>query len=270
MGTPNNYSPTTNSPSRRNYQYWNDCPTASALTSTSRTSPTCTYCKQPHASNKCKTVSDVQAKKEILRKNGRCYVCLKKCHLSRDCPSQNKCFKCNGRHHISICTNHSPPPSNKPQSKESTNQGDKSSPESAPAVMFISSKTPILLQTAQAIINKTGSAEQGRKIRIILDSGSQRSYITNHLKKGLQLQVDHQETMLIKTFGSKEEKSQTCDVVRFSIKLLDGEDMQMSAYSVPLICEPLTGQKVALAKNMYDHLSDLHLADYLTETGSGT
>ena len=72
--------------------------------------------------------------------------------------------------------------------------------------------------------------------------------------------------MLIKTFGSKEEKSQTCDVVRFGIKLLDGEDMQMSAYSVPLICEPLTGQKVALAKNMYDHLSDLHLADYLTET----
>ena len=102
MGTPNNYSPTTNSPSRRNDQYWNDCPTASALTSTSRTSPTCTYCKQPHASNKCKTVSDVQARKEILRKNGRCYVCLKKCHLSRDCPSQNKCFRCNGWHHISI------------------------------------------------------------------------------------------------------------------------------------------------------------------------
>ena len=73
--------------------------------------------------------------------------------------------------------------------------------------------------------------------------------------------------MLIKTFGSKEEKSQKCDVVHFNIKLLDGKDMQMSAYSVPLICEPLTGQTVDLAKNMYDYLSDLHLADYSTEAG---
>ena len=131
--------------------------------------------------------------------------------------------------------------------------------------MFISSKTPILFQTSQAIINKTGSAEQGRKIRITLDSGSQRYYITNHLKKELNLSIDHQETMLIKTFGSKE-KSQTCDVVHLSIKLLEGKDMQTSAYSVPLIFEPLTGQTEALAKNMYDHLSGLHLADYSTES----
>lgn len=141
-------------------------------------------------------------------------------------------------------------PGDNSQPRKRTNQGNKSSPESTPAVMFISSKTPILLQTAQAIINKTGSTEQGRKIRIILDGGSQRSYITNHLKKELNLPIDHQEMMLIKTFGSKEEKSQTCDVVHFSIKLLDGKDMQMSAYSVPLTCEPLTGQTVALAKNM--------------------
>ena len=63
---------------------------ASALMSTSQTSTTCTYCKQPHASNKCKTVTDVQKRKEMLRKEGRCYVCLKKHHLSCDCPSQNK------------------------------------------------------------------------------------------------------------------------------------------------------------------------------------
>ena len=55
-------------------------------------------------------------------------------------------------------------------------------------------------------------------------------------------------------------------VVRFSFKLLDGKDIQLSAYSVSLICKPLTGETVALAKNMYDHLSDLQLADYLTET----
>ena len=96
-GSHNTYSPTTNTPHRTNDQPWDDPPTASALTSTSRTSPTCTYCKQSHASNKCTTVTDAQKRKEILRKEGRCYVGLKKRHLSRDCPSQNKCFKYNGR-----------------------------------------------------------------------------------------------------------------------------------------------------------------------------
>lgn len=125
-GSQNTYSLTTNTPHRTNDQPWDDPRTASALTSTSRTSPTCTYCKQSHASNKCKTVTDAQKRKEILRKEGRCYVGLKKHHLSRDCPSQNKCFKCNGRHHISICTRHLPLPGDNSQPREGTNQGNKS------------------------------------------------------------------------------------------------------------------------------------------------
>ena len=40
--------------------------------------------------------------------------------------------------------------------------------------------------------------------------------------------------------------------------------MKMSAYFVSLICEPLTGQTVALARNMYRHLNGIHLADYST------
>ena len=193
-------------------------------------------------------------------------LCLSKKTSSKlRLPITKQVFKCNGWHHIGICTRHLPLPGDNSQPRKGTNQGNKCSPESTPAVMFISSKTPILLQTAQAIINKTGSTEQGRKIRITLDGGSQRSYITNHLKKELNLPIDHQEMMLIKTFGSKE-KSQPCDVVHFSIKLLDGKDMQMSAYSVPLTCQPLTGQTVALAKNMYDHLSGLHVAYYSKES----
>ena len=83
-------------------------------------------------------------------------------------------LRLNQSHSSALC-------SAKPRSKEGTNQRDKSSYQSTPAVMFISSKTPILLQTTPAIIKKTGSA--GRKIRIILDSGSHRSlgFLLNQL-----------------------------------------------------------------------------------------
>ena len=65
--------------------------------------PTCTYCKQSHPSNACKIVTNSAARKDLLIKQGKCFVRLRKDHLSRNCKSKNQCFKCKGRHHISIC-----------------------------------------------------------------------------------------------------------------------------------------------------------------------
>ena len=42
---------------------------------------TCTNCHGSHTSNSCQTVSNVTARKDILRKGGRCFLCLKKNHL---------------------------------------------------------------------------------------------------------------------------------------------------------------------------------------------
>lgn len=53
--------------------------------------------------------------------------------------------------------------------------------------------------------------------RIILDGVSPRSYITNRLKDELSLPAECQETMLIKIFGSQDEKVQTCDAVYFGV-----------------------------------------------------
>lgn len=66
-------------------------PTAATLMSTDKPSPTCTYCKQHHLSASCPIVSDVKARKDILRKKGRCFVCLKGQHISKNCTSNLKC-----------------------------------------------------------------------------------------------------------------------------------------------------------------------------------
>ena len=42
----------------------------------------------------------------------------------------------------------------------------------------------------------------------------------------------------------------------------DGSNVQMSFLSVPLICEPLSNQPIALAANSWDRLAPLQLADY--------
>ena len=76
-----------------------------AATLLSGSSPAnCCYCQQQHSAEACTTVKGIDDRKQILRKSGRCFVCLIRGHISRECRSRLKCRKCNARHHVSVCT----------------------------------------------------------------------------------------------------------------------------------------------------------------------
>jgi len=51
-------------------------PTTAALLAAD-SQPKCCYCRQGHPSSKCTTVSDASQRKAILKRTGRCFVCLK-------------------------------------------------------------------------------------------------------------------------------------------------------------------------------------------------
>ena len=68
----------------------------------------CCYCNQTHSSDNCSTVTTVEARRQSLRKNGRCFSCLWKGHLVQDCRSSIRCHTCKGRHHSSICAGSRP------------------------------------------------------------------------------------------------------------------------------------------------------------------
>ena len=55
------------------------------------TDPFCPLCLL-HLPSQCKNVADVKARKHILLRSGRCFVCLKKGHVSKNCHSLAKCF----------------------------------------------------------------------------------------------------------------------------------------------------------------------------------
>ena len=77
--------------------------TASALISTNRSSPSCTYCKSACPSLNCNITTDISARKEFLRGRGRCYSCLKIGHINKNGNSTIKCWTCSKKHHCSIC-----------------------------------------------------------------------------------------------------------------------------------------------------------------------
>ena len=49
----------------------------------------------------------------------------------------------------------------------------------------VNADTPVLLQTAQACIHKPNNSARGMTIRLMFDGGSQRSYVTERVKKTL-------------------------------------------------------------------------------------
>ena len=77
--------------------------TASSLLTSRSEAPKCSCCHQSHTLSTCRTVTGASERKQILRRTGRCFVCLRKNHMSRECRSTTKCNKSNGRHHVSIC-----------------------------------------------------------------------------------------------------------------------------------------------------------------------
>ena len=228
----------------------------------------CVYCGQGHPSSSCNAVTDVAARNEVLRKAGRCYVCLRKHHISRECRLNLSCRRCRGRHHVTICycrgpeqgTN-APTPQGSPQEPSNETPSGHGSVQRPTNALYTGAQTPILLQTAQLQLFNLNAGRPRTVARAIMDSGSQQTYITCHLRDELNLQTMGTESLRIKIFGTTESHNALCDVVQLGIHTKDSGTLKMTALLVPVICHSLTSQPISPSRECYHHLLDLELAD---------
>ena len=204
----------------------------------------CVYCLKDHPPSRCKTVTNVDSRVSILRKYAKCFICLKSGHVSRNCTSKYSCNKCDKRHHISIC-------------KKDSNNDDHGTTHTTHSNI----SSDILLQTAKCFISNL-EEEKGGLTRLMFDSGSQRSYITEDLRKRLNLKTLRKEKIVIKTFGDFSSTLRELDVVQFRVKnRFNKSYVYVEALSVPTICSAVTKQNIRAAKEKHRHLSKLTLAD---------
>ena len=227
-------------------------PTVAALLSpqegkpqASKTSITCSFCRQKHSSASYTVVTDVRARKNLLRAQGRCFLCLKRSHLSRDCTSSIKCAKCSRRHHLSICDSDlsNITAGNSPReevlntassdqqeisviianSAETTIISDvinaevTSQPGGSVTNLYVNSKTQILLQTARARVSRADNQNYEINARVLFDSGSQRSYVKSNLKEQLAVPTLRKEKLIIKTFGNENEEHESVILCNFAL-----------------------------------------------------
>ncbi len=120
----------------------------------------------------------------------------------------------------------------------------------------------VLLQTARASIYNPAQPQRSIEVQVLLDSGSQKSYISERAKGQLALQSTGEQYLCIATFGSTREGPKVCQIVTIGLVGKGYPHMQLSLYVVPMICEPLVGQPIAACAKENQHLASLDLADY--------
>ena len=157
-------------------------PTASALVVTEGGSSKiiCVYCKGKHFSASCETIADPTTHLDILRKEGRCFLCLSRGHRVNNCTSTRRCRKCNQKLHQSICKMTNEPSTSNAASGSNTDPTI-ANPSTA---LNVQCKSRVLLQTARTSAQSADSDELF-PIRILFDGGSERSCITTDLMKKL-------------------------------------------------------------------------------------
>ena len=220
-------------------------PTANFHVKAEKYTPNCVFCHEAHNPDQCLKVKDLSLKnrKALVFKFKRCLRCLKYSnHVAKDCRIKTLCVHCNKPHHSLLCDSltsvssakfSSPSDSNEillnnvvphtPNQASLDNDSkcsvDKSSQSLSVSNSSVSNdlKSSILLMTASALIS---GAVAEKKTRLLLDGGSQRSYIRKDLADELGCQCVGKEKLQISTFGEKSGTVSDLPIMEVVIKSL--------------------------------------------------
>ncbi|XP_055922137.1 uncharacterized protein LOC129953211 [Eupeodes corollae] len=243
----------------------------------------CFFCKaSDHYSSDCKSSFPIAKKKQMLKEDGRCFRCCRKGHYSKMCKKrfQLLCKICNGRHATSMCDpNHT--------QSTSTSSGKKKSTPPSPSTQNNTLTSPIqpqqstnlyttqtqshnlvqqvntvYLQTAFAFASKKNSCKS-LYVRMVLDGGSQMSFIKSSVARQLDLDIIGIQNINIIPFGSKEPRpSMQCNKVQVVLRnQYDNRIVSLELMEVPEICVDV----LSTPDENLETLSDLQLADVRLE-----
>ncbi|UYV76985.1 hypothetical protein LAZ67_14002708, partial [Cordylochernes scorpioides] len=156
----------------------------------------CVFCDMTgHRSRNCGRAKRMTLEQRKQRATGAkvCFRCLGRGHMARECRSECKCFTCKGRHVELMCSRRRGEVHEK---KADARENNREAPSTSMANQTCSSE--VLLMIASA---RVASPRGQRIVRILFDSGSQRSYIRGALIGQLNLEKIGQGQIQKALFG---------------------------------------------------------------------
>ena len=205
----------------------------------------CTFCDEPHPSDSCKIVPAVDQRLEFLRNQKRCFRCFKKGHMSKSYYSKKRCSRCNGKHHSALCKSagidgHKPSgtvPTEENTSKRNPEKEDSTVLEGSTLVGSTHTSQDNILPQSALVDVAAGS--RSCQARLLFDSGSQRTFISQDLANKIGAQPFKKEELLMSTFGHDKRIKADFETVRVCL-MADGEGIIINALVSPVISPPIS------------------------------
>ena len=184
-------------------------------------------------------------------------------HLSKECKKTKTCVYCGeiNIHHRSLC-------SQRFKTKvSSAHMSGEITDISEAGVCFsennlVSAGEMVLMQAAKSEVRNPLNSKSDI-VRILLDSGSQRTYVTEKLAEQLQLTREKEEEIKLTTFGSDTLQTIKTTQTKLNIKLKNGQFLEISANIIPVISGTVQrkAMKIRSSENLEHLVSSLDLAD---------
>lgn len=171
----------------------------------------CQFCFAEHNSSNCTRYNSVQAKRNRVNELKLCFNCLKNSHVAKNCTNTGRCRKCKSLHHTTLCKS-------VPKVRENDRTSDNAYVNSMPALNIDSTTVTNILPTAYLSV-----VEDSRitKIKAILDTGSQRTFILRSVTNSLNLPKIGSVRLTIDGFNSLG-SSCNYDTTKFDVTTSDG------------------------------------------------
>lgn len=201
----------------------------------------CVFCGKNHYNDKCSKVIDVNARLEILKNARLCFNCFRKNHQKKECMKNVKCYTCKGAHNTALC-------------RQKKDEKDKTT-------LIANNGNYVMLQTATCFVSDTAEKKE-IEVRVVLDSCSQQTYITDKLVKKLNLTAMKDVNLSIRPFGKETDDVVFTNEYRICMKPKDkSSNVYINAMSVPIICKPIDSGHTKIALENHPFLKNLDLAD---------
>ncbi|GFS51650.1 integrase catalytic domain-containing protein [Trichonephila inaurata madagascariensis] len=235
-------------------------PTAAELYNSSENKKeSCIFCGKLHFSNHCRYAHNLSydEKKRILMKKAACFRCFAVKHVFRFCRAKvPPCEFCGKSHYKvmcpEICINEN---SKNPRQEEKVENENGRDPT-------LSNATPIRKVLLQTLVVRLRGENKMKYIRVLIDSGSSKSYLTNFAIKEMRYECIAEENLTHSLFGGKE----TAEThKRYLISLSDFSDKYRCNFEVlnqEIICSGIPriprGNFIKEIKKHKIFLSDLN------------
>ncbi|XP_055924479.1 uncharacterized protein LOC129956576 [Argiope bruennichi] len=182
----------------KNIKIKRDLPIAAGLFSGNQKSVLkCVFCdKNNHESKECHVARnlDLNEKMNRLKKRGCCFRCLSNGHVSKLCRVQVNCGSCGQRHHAVMCPDRKTvESSNSQEATESSINFGQFNTLTNPTC-----STSVFLQTLVVVLR---GETQDFAVRALIDTGSQKSYITKEAAKKMKYPALKETTLIHTLFG---------------------------------------------------------------------